>query len=61
LAKEIAKFTVEIPAQLWLPITTLVSPKAKSMAESAGLVIGGASLAGLFTTCIDCYKYRTFT
>jgi hypothetical protein len=27
------------------------------MAEAAGLVIGAVSLAGLFTTCIDCMEY----
>ncbi|KAM7189387.1 heterokaryon incompatibility protein s [Rhypophila sp. PSN 637] len=25
--------------------------------ELAGLVIGGVSLAGLFTTCVDCFEY----
>ena len=27
------------------------------MAEVAGLVIGGVSLAGLFTACVDCFEY----
>jgi hypothetical protein len=27
------------------------------MAEVAGLVIGGVSLAGLFTCCVDCFEY----
>lgn len=27
------------------------------MAEVAGLVIGGVSIAGLFTTCVDCFEY----
>ena len=27
------------------------------MAEVAGLIIGGVSLAGLFTTCVDCFEY----
>lgn len=27
------------------------------MAETAGLVIGAVSLAGLFTNCVDCFEY----
>ena len=27
------------------------------MAETAGLVIGAVSLAGLFTNCVDCFNY----
>ena len=27
------------------------------MAEIAGLVIGGVSLSGLFTSCVDCFEY----
>ncbi|KIW47713.1 uncharacterized protein PV06_00379 [Exophiala oligosperma] len=27
------------------------------MAEAAGLVIGAVSVAGLFTTCVDCFEY----